>query len=131
MGNDYLHRLPQHSDIIREIFPQCKSACGGVDLDNVEVKERRARIYQVYKKDMDAEYILFYAHPNNFFTVVATEILKPLFATITQRGFRQHQINKISQFKTHCYQKIKDYINNLRNEFLDRHYDRLFDGDDK
>lgn len=117
-------RNPAHSREMQTLFPNISSNYEGVDLDNVEVKEARSNWFTVYQKDMVSEFILFYHHPKHHFYVIPTETIQPLMRS-EKRGFRISQIKKLHIYETFCYKKIKEYVNNLREEYFNRNFQTI------
>jgi hypothetical protein len=108
-------RNPNHGNFIRSIFPDVAGAHGGIDLDNIEIKEsRHAEMFTVAARSLNAEYFLFYHHLTNTFFITQGEEIRKNWHGKRQRGFRIKQIESMSLFQTNNIKEIQNKIKELR-----------------
>ena len=109
-------RNPAHGKFIRSVFPDVAGAHGGIDLDNIEVKEsRHAEMFTVAARSLNAEYFLFYHHLTNTFFITEGEEIRKNWNGKRQRGFRIKQIKSMSIFETNNIKEIQNKVEELRN----------------
>lgn len=99
-----------HSEYMRILFPNQKA--NGIDMGNVEIKEsnNNHNMFTVSQKDMIAEYFLFYNHISDMFYICDCEDFPYVKR---KRGFRIHQIEKISFFRTKDIDKLMEKLREI------------------
>lgn len=107
---NYATKSFNHLFFQKEVFPDfklphCEKA---IDFGVIEFKETKSNHYNIYQKDLKAEFIVFYDHDIKRFFLVTTKNLSYLLAELKMNGIRTCGVRKMACFATSSILKIRE-----------------------